>query len=203
MQSDSDKLRSIIEVSHVEFQSYDVQRHQLICSSGLAQKILGYTKEEYFKLSRDFYKDLVHPDDLQKVHNNIDKLIHSAKGEIVENTARYRRSDGNYIWLYTRKIISEWDEKGNPSTITTVAEDITDVLQLQDQLREKVEQLEAISYKNSHLVRSPVASIIGLVNLIEEKDITSEHNMQIFHFLKQAIEKLDSVIHEINDLSQV
>jgi hypothetical protein len=51
------------------------------------------------------------------------------------------------------------------------------------------------------LLRGPVASIIGLIDLFEEKDIISSHNLQIFNFLKQAIEKLDVVIHEINDIS--
>ena len=61
-------------------------------------------------------------------------------------------------------MVVERDEKGYPSTITTVAEDITDMIDLQDQLREKIRLLESISYKNSHMLRSPVASIIGLIN---------------------------------------
>jgi signal transduction histidine kinase len=53
-------------------------------------------------------------------------------------------------------------------------------------------------------LRNPVASIIGLVSLIEEHDdITSEHSRQILHFLKEAIIKLDHVIHEINDVARL
>jgi PAS domain S-box-containing protein len=195
-------LKSLIEVAHIEFQSYDFYRHRVIFSSGLAERILGYSEQEFAEHSRNYYQDLIHPDDLQKMQESIDKIIQSVNGEIVEMTARYRRADGNYIWIYTRKMVVDRGEKDFPCTITTVAEDITDFIELQGQLREKIQVLESISYKNSHLLRSPVASIIGLINLIEEKDITSEHNMQIFNFLKQAIEKLDSVIHEINDLSR-
>lgn len=202
MSNEKDFLKSLIEVSHIEFQSYDFHRHEIIFSSGLGQRVLGYSKDEYYNLSRNFYENLIHPDDWQKMQETIDKLIHSSTGEIVEMTARYRRSDGIYIWIYTRKMVVKRNKTGNPCTITTVAEDITELTLLQDQLREKIQQLESISYKNSHQLRSPVASIIGLINLIEEKDITSTHNMQIFNFLKQAIEKLDSVIHEINDISQ-
>ncbi|HWZ15573.1 MAG TPA: PAS domain-containing protein [Mucilaginibacter sp.] len=195
-------LKSLIEVSHIEFQAYDFQRHELIFSSGLGQRILGYSKEDYEKLSRDFYEKLIHPDDIPIMHQAIEKLIHSSPHEVIEMTARYRRSDGNYIWIYTRKLVSERNKKGEPRTITTIAEDITVMIQLRDELREKVELLESISYKNSHLVRSPVASIIGLINLIEEKDIISAHNMEILNYLKDAIEKLDAVIHEINDIIQ-
>jgi len=201
MKNESEFLKSLIEVSHVEFQSYDFQLHKIICSSGVAEKILGYTTDEFYKLSLNFYEGLIHPDDKQKMQEAVDKIIHSAKGEIVEMTARFRRADGKYIWIYSRKIVSERDEQGNPSLITTVAEDITLVIDTQDKLREKVQQLESISYKNSHQIRSPVASIIGLINLVEEQDIASQHNLEVFDLLKQAIEKLDTVIHEINDIS--
>ncbi len=57
--------------------------------------------------------------------------------------------------------------------------------------------------KNSRLLRSPVASIIGLIDLVEERGIASEHNKRLFEFLKKAIMKLDSVIYEINDDTRV
>jgi PAS domain S-box-containing protein len=195
-------LKSLIEVSHIEFQAYDFQHREIIFSSGLGQRVLGYPKDDYDKLSRDFYEGLIHPDDIPAMHKAIEKLIHSSKHEVVELTARYRRSDGEYIWVYTRQLVTKRNKEGFPCTITTVAEDITAMMQLRDALKEKVELLESISYKNSHLVRSPVASIIGLINLIEEKDMISAHNMEILNYLKEAIEKLDAVIHEINDIIQ-
>jgi PAS domain S-box-containing protein len=200
MKAGSKFLKSLIEVSHIEFQAYDFQRHQIIFSSGMGQRILGYSGYDYDQVSRDFYERIIHPDDVPAMHETINKLMHSPPHEVVEMTARYRRADGDYIWIYTRKLVSERNEKGEPLTITTVAEDITEVIQLRDDLRQKVELLESISYKNSHLVRSPVASIIGLINLIEEKDMVSAQNMEILNYLKDAIEKLDAVIHEINDV---
>jgi PAS domain S-box-containing protein len=200
MEPDRKFLRSLIEVSHIEFQSYDFHRQQIIFSSGVTQHILGYSKDEFYKLGRNFYEGMIHPDDIPMMREAIEKIIHSSGDEVIEMTARYRKADGNYIWLYTRKLVSERDKDGNPCTITTVAEDVTEMIRMQDELREKVQQLELISYKNSHLIRSPVSSIIGLINLIEVREITSTHNLKIFTFLKQAIEKLDNVIREINDL---
>jgi signal transduction histidine kinase len=145
---------------------------------------------------------VIHPDDWPNVREYLEKLIHSAPGEVLDMTYRVRRIDGVYLWIYSRKMVTDRDKDGNPCTITTILEDISDFIQLQDQLQEKVRQLEAISYRNSHEVRGPVASIIGLVDLIEEKEITSAHNKQVFTYLKDAILKLDKVIHEVNDLSR-
>jgi len=196
-------LRSLFDVAHVEFQKYDLQHHKLIFSSGVALKVLGYTFDEYVGFSNDFYREIVHPDDWPKVQETCNKLIHSQKGEIIEMTVRLRKKEGSYIWAYSRQMVLENNVNGDVVSAIREVEDVTYMVELQDQLKEKVSQLQAVSYKNSHLLRSPVASIIGLINMVEEHGITSEHNMQIFEYLKQAIEKLDQVIHEINDTARI
>jgi PAS domain S-box-containing protein len=195
-------LHSLFEVSHVEFQAYDVSNHKLVFSSGVAHQLLGYSEDEYSGLSHDFYKNIVHPDDFQKVQQTIDKIIQSKSGEVIEMTVRLRKSDGFYIWVYSRQMIYERNPN-NHITIIREVEDVSRLVELQNELKEKVEQLKVVSFKNSHLLRSPVASIIGLVDLIEEHGITGEHNRQILHFLKEAITKLDAVIHEINDVARL
>jgi PAS domain S-box-containing protein len=203
MKPGSKFLRSLFEVSHVEFQTYDFVKHKLIFSSGVACKMLGYTRKQYFNFSHDFFKELIHPDDRKKADEIIEKIISSKKGEIFETTVRARKRAGNYIWIYSRQMVCEREINGDIRTIIRETEDVTDFIKVQSALKQKVEVLNAISYKNSHLLRSPVASIIGLVNLVEEQGITSEHNKEIFDYLKKAIVKLDEVIHEINDIAQI
>ncbi|HEY4323052.1 MAG TPA: PAS domain-containing protein [Mucilaginibacter sp.] len=201
MKPSSKFLNSIFEIAHVEFQTYDLNNHRLIFSSGLGPKLLGYTTAEYKELSNDFYANLVHPDDRQTVLETMDNVRNASNGEIVEMTVRLRKRDGNYLWVYSRQMILEKNRQNGHCTIIRESEDITEFVKLQDELKQKVEVLQTISYKNSHLLRNPVASIIGLVNMVEEKGITSDHNLQLFHYLKLAIEKLDAVIHEINDIA--
>ncbi len=196
-------LHSLFEVAHVEFQTYDLTHNKLIFSSGMAHQLLGYSEEEYIQLSDDFYKKIVHPDDYQKVQQTLHKIRHSKTGDVIEMTVRLLKKDGNYIWAYSRQMIYERKYKNAVCTIIREAEDVTKLIELQNALKERVVQLETISFKNSHLLRSPVASIIGLVGLIEEHGITGDHNKQIFHFLKEAITKLDNIIHEINEVARL
>lgn len=196
-------LHSLFEVTHVEFQTYDILNHKLLFSSGVVQQLLGYTPDEYLKLSEDFYKNILYPDDLKMVENTIDKLLHAKDGQVVEMTVRLRKHSGDYIWVYSRQMIYEKNPVNHICTIIREVEDVTQLVELQEELKAKVNQLKVVSFKNSHLLRSPVASIIGLVDLVEEHGITSEHNRQILYYLKEAIVKLDDVIHEINDSARI
>ncbi|CAN5220582.1 hypothetical protein BH09BAC6_BH09BAC6_21590 [soil metagenome] len=116
-------------------------------------------------------------------------------------TVRMRKSDGFYIWTSSREMILERNRSDHIFTIIRELEDVTKLVE--NELEEKVKQLQLVSYKNSHLLRSSVASIIGLIELIDEQGITSEHNRQIFNYLKQAIITLDQIIHDIHDAAQV
>lgn len=196
-------LHSLFEVTHVEFQTYDILNHKLLFSSGVVQQLLGYTPDEYLKLSEDFYKNILYPDDLKIVEATVEKLLQAKNGQIVEMTIRLRKHSGDYIWVYSRQMIYEKNPVNHICTIIREVEDVTQLVELQQELKAKVDQLKIVSYKNSHLLRSPVASIIGLVDLVEEHGITSEHNRQILYYLKEAIIKLDEVIHEINDSARI
>ncbi|QEM12940.1 PAS domain-containing protein [Mucilaginibacter rubeus] len=192
-------LHSLFEVAHVEFQTYDLSNQKVLFSSGVTRQLLGYSESEYVNLSNEFYRSIIHPDDYEKVQQTINKTIQSKSGDVIEMTVRLRRIDGSYIWLYSRQMIYQRNHANGTLTIIREVEDVTRLVELQGDLEEKVEQLKAISYKNSHLLRGPVSSIIGLVDLIEEHAVTSDHNRQILHYLKETIAKLDGVVREINE----
>ena len=190
-------IESVIEVSHVDFSSYDLKNHALVYSSGLACRLLGYTKEEMDDFAEDYNRTIIHPDDLEIVDKKFDEIMHSKPGQIVETIVRYKRKDGRYIWGYTRKLVSERDEHGQPLKITTVAQDITELVAIQDELTRRVKELEDISYRNSHDLRGPVASIIGLTNLLRDKRLIDQHFVEILDHLGTTVQKLDHVVGEL------
>lgn len=194
-------LNSIFEVTHLEFQTYDITHHKLTFSSGLACRLLGYSEEEYEQLSVGFYKTIIHPDDVQTVQDTLQKISKANKGEVFEMTIRLLKSDGAYIWVYSRQMV--YEHRGQVTTIIREVEDVTRLIELKNELEQKVDQLKTVSYKNSHLLRGPVASILGLVDMVEDEGINGEHNRQIFRYLKETITKLDNVVYEINDDARV
>jgi PAS domain S-box-containing protein len=195
-------IRSVIQVAHVEFSSYDVTNHGLVYSSGLAAEILGYTEEEMYEFSHNYNDEIIHPDDLERMHQKWDDLMNSAPGQIIEAIARYRKKDGEYIWGYTRKLVSERGVNGEPLKITTVAQDITELINMQVELEKRVSQLEQISYVNAHELRGPVASILGLTNLMAEDGLIGEYNREIMHHLNRTVTKLDKVVNDLVKAAQ-
>jgi len=199
MEPDIKFLHTLLEIAHVEFQTYDLFNQKLVFSSGIARRFLGYTEEEYLQLSEHYSQTIVHPDDIDKVQNTIENVLKAESGQIIDMTVRLRRSDGSFAWLYSRQMVYERSDNDQLLTVIREVEDISQMIALQHSLQEKVNQLKVISFKNSHLIRGPVATIIGLIELIEDRPITSQQNKEVLNFLKDTITKLDGIIHEIND----
>ncbi len=64
------------------------------------------------------------------------------------------------------------------------------------QLERKNKALEEYAFINAHELRAPVASILGLINLMETIELDEEHRIYIKH-LQSSAEKLDSVVRSI------
>ena len=195
-------IQSIVNISPLEYEAFDLLKNSIIYSSGLAEKLTGYSKEELIELSKDHFEALVHCDDREKVAANFQRLKQSSSGEVVETIFRIKKADGSYLWVHTREQVYERDEQGRAWKIASVAEDISKKMALEQKLKETVALLDKISYKNSHDVRGPVASILGLIHLISDENLVGEYDKMIIGHLKRLVSKLDSIIREVEQISQ-
>ncbi len=84
-----------------------------------------------------------------------------------------------------------------------MSEDVTELMKLHEELKKTVEALDKIAFKNSHEVRGPVATIIGLMNLMNEQSFINDFDGQCFQLLKKTVQKLDDIIFEINGLTHI
>ncbi len=64
-------------------------------------------------------------------------------------------------------------------------------------LEQKNKQLAEYAFINAHLLRSPVSSILGLINLLEYEKLNREER-DIFGYLKKTVKQLDSIVFKIN-----
>lgn len=203
MESNFSFIKSLHKASPIAFGAMDLVNDEIIYSSGHAEKILGYTKEELKKLSKNYFESIIHPEDKEISKDAIQKLTQSDVGEIIESTIRVRRSDNQYLVLLVRDIVFERGDNNTPLKFTTIVQDVTPIARLERELEEKLVTLRKISYKNSHELRAPVANIIGLVALMKDENFKTSYNAKIFHHLEETVVKLDSIIHDINDLSNI
>ncbi|MEM7549306.1 MAG: hypothetical protein AAF363_06525 [Bacteroidota bacterium] len=71
------------------------------------------------------------------------------------------------------------------------------IVKLKTELMRKTRAIDKICFINNHVLRSPVASIQGLIYLLE----TFNHKEEVWHvieLLRKQVEELDKVTRKIN-----
>jgi PAS domain S-box-containing protein len=92
-----------------------------------------------------------------------------------------------------------FDKNNDTIGVSCISRDITAQYTHIRMIEKQNEQLKKISYIQSHEVRSPLSSILGLVQLFNKENCIDENNKEIITLLTQAAEKLDNVVKKITN----
>lgn len=162
-------------------------------------KKLGYREEEFGQLSTNLYENIIHQEDQPKLKNHIEKLIQSQRGQILECLLRFRNKEGNYHTLMLRDSVFARDGQGYPQEIICSAIDITQYLLLKARMEDNIKFIKELSFRNSHEVRAPVATILGLVQLMKHELHSPGSVLELIKYMEQTVIKMDEVIRDLTD----
>lgn len=128
----------------------------------------------------------LHPDDHELSFAVSQQCIQNP-GECFEATLRKLDGKGGYV-------ITHWDFKANVTDegidgIIGIGYDISDFASRQDHIRFLTSTLRDVAYKQSHVIRRPLANIIGLVELLEQSEADAPV-MEMVAMLKKSCNEL-------------
>ncbi len=176
-------------------------------------KLLGW-KPGAIRGSKPTIFSFVHPDDLPKVRALYDEAL-ACPGKPVHGTARLQKSSGEYVWVegtitnmlhvrFVNAIVSNMrditERKKSEEHILKLNED------LEARVRERTMQLEAtnadlesFSYSVSHDLRSPLHSMMSIMNLINDGDIEGlpEEAKQYVDMIGECANKMEVMIESL------
>jgi PAS domain S-box-containing protein len=196
-------LRTIFDNTDTSYVLFDDDL-TIISFNGLAQKfsqeqnhrdlVVGHSIKEYFSPERwQFVLDL-----LEKVRSN---------GSF-DYELNYKKPDGGIKWHSVRWLIVKNAENKNWGFILT-NKDITEA-KLAALEREKIttdlirhnKDLEQFTYIVSHNLRSPVANIMGLADLLKQFDEDPDMRNEALERISSSIKSVDVIIRDLNHILQ-
>ena len=81
-----------------------------------------------------------------------------------------------------------------------VAQDITDLKENDARLIQSYQRLKNYAFFTSHQLRSPIADILSIFDVFDFEHPTAPDNIKLLHDLKAVSLKLDTAVHELNDI---
>ena len=96
------------------------------------------------------------------------------------------------------------------SAVLGIAADITEQKRAESERMNMLEEivqrnidLEQFSYIVSHSLRAPIANLLGISDLIDNEDLTSDEKIFLLKGISESVKKLDNVIIDLNQITQV
>lgn len=160
------------------------------------QTLFGH-KPGYNSENLSFYFDHVHPEDRDRVVLYPDQVKYGTMTNWTQDY-RFRKSDGEYAFVLDRGIVIR-DEKGIGVRMIGAIQDITLLKQQELHVKHQNEQLMEIARINAHEIRRPVATILGLVQLLTQTRNLHKADRELITHLESATNELDNVIRRIID----
>ena len=147
--------------------------------------LVGYRERELLSMS---FADLTHPEDQTIHHDVIDHALKN-KNEAYRVEKRYVCKNGTTVWV-SINIATVTNKKGGPLYFVSQFEDITERKKAEQrlktayrQIQDHVNSIQEIAWKQSHLIRSPLANLKGLVNILNDNPADKEALTYILAYL--------------------
>lgn len=113
--------------------------------------LVGYTLDELQPISIETWNKLVHPDDLNKFENEIERYF-SKETPIYECEVRMKHKDGHWVWILDRGRAVEWDDEGNPKRLVGTHVDITHQKSIEKRISAESQRFEIASNLTSDVI---------------------------------------------------
>ncbi len=168
--------------------------------------LTGYDANDFIGNKRYKYADLIHPDDRSKVRETIKR--ETDRIEPYYLVYRITAKGGVVKWVW-EKGTGVYDDNGNLLALEGFIIDITDRIEMEEQIIQAKERAEesdrlksAFLANLSHEIRSPMNSIVGFSQLLMGEKVPDPVS-QYVDIIFQSSRQLLNVINDIVDMAKV
>jgi PAS domain S-box-containing protein len=165
---------------------------QIVYESAAVGRIGGYILEDN---KEETIFEFIHPDDVQR---GIDlfKKAQALPGVPLSAQLRSRHKEGHYIWI--EGTITNLLDNESVGAFIINYHDITERVKYLIDIEEQNKKLREIAWIQSHVVRAPLASMMGLVNVIKDMDMSSDEFKTWIGYFNTTAEEMDAIVHDIS-----
>jgi signal transduction histidine kinase len=202
----NNRLSLAIEVANLGLFEIFPPEDKAVISPQL-NKMLGGNNEEQTICLTDLNK-MIHPDDLDSIFKVYQDHL-TLKTDSFKHNIRSALPGYQYRWYQTTGRIQSFSDIGQPTHIIVVLQDMTEQIELNEQLsRSREEAIAANNAKSAflarvtHELRTPLNAIIGFTDLLAG-NINSPTQLEFLANIKKSSITLLDLISNILDFSKI
>ena len=196
------RLASIIEGTNIGTSEWNIRTGECVFNERWAHSI-GYRLAELEPITIETWRNLVHPDDLKAIRENVQRHFDGIDHHF-QARFRIRHKEGHWVWMLGRGRVVCRDEEGRPLVMSGTHADISEEVQRTDEIRQARSSLRAVIDASTEvaIITVDLQGTITLFNSGAEKllgynasEIIGRSTPELFH-LPAEIERRAATLEE-------
>jgi PAS domain S-box-containing protein len=192
----NERYRLVIEATKDVIWDWDLETQRLTRDISF-QKLFGYKTTMETDVRNSSWEDYIFPEDKERVLNSINQALADPEKKYWHEQYRFLKADHTVAFISDHGYIIR-DLSHKAVRMVGAMHDRTEGREKEQQILRQNKQLIEVALITSHQLRRPVATILGLVELID-KSVFDQQNLEIIEHLETTATELDAVIRRIND----
>ena len=168
LKKERERLVNIIKGTNVGTWEWNIQTGEIFYNERWAE-IIGYKLDEISPVSTDTLIKFIHPDDLKKSDDMIDKVL-SKEINYYEIEYRMKHKDGSWVWIQDRGNVISWTNDGKPYLMSGTHSDITQRKKMEKLIFDEKERLKTTLLSiGEGVISTDVKGKVLLLNKVAEQ----------------------------------
>lgn len=155
----------------------------------------GYTYKEF--LSMDITQ--IRPQEEMPILESALKLVKKKHETINHGEVTHLKKNGERVKVEVRS--NGFEYKGKPAEIILI-NDVTERNQYVEAIEKQNKTLKEIAWTQSHVVRAPLARLLGLVNFLSDEEVPESKKKEFYQHIQRSAYELDEIIKSVVSKSQ-
>jgi PAS domain S-box-containing protein len=197
IQKSEKRYSNLFHLSPLPMWVFDVETLRFLDVNRSAVQHYGYSEEEFYAMK---ITDIRPPEDIDHLKTLLKKAM-EGKAINPKNVFRHLKKSGELIVVEATVSRLTFNERYAGLVLIN---DITDRNRYINTIEKQNQTLLEIAWIQSHVVRAPLARLMGLVDLMEMELKSPEEGITtLMNYIKDSAEELDQIIREITKKSDI
>lgn len=204
LQEEKKKLSLAVENSGLIFCEYNFETDDIV----IDQSLDFITKGKNNHIGKNII-DNIYDNDRKQIIEKFE-IIDYGKKDALTVEFRIKHPSRGLIWFNVSILITSRNDHGKPIQLIGLVEDITERINIQQELikaKEKAEESDRMksSYLGnmSHKIRTPLNTIVGFANLLTEEDLEAEQKNNFINIIRNDTESVLRLIDDMINLAKI
>ncbi|HPR33124.1 MAG TPA: PAS domain-containing sensor histidine kinase, partial [Prolixibacteraceae bacterium] len=204
LEEEKKKISLAVKNSGLAFCEYNFQTDEIILPEEWDFLLKGTAKSNGQNLI-----DKIDPSDSRKVFEQFNLLANGMRDTLMSEF-RVNHPERGPIWVSISLLITKRESDRKPRVMIGLLEDITERINLQQELikaKEKAEESDRMKSaylgNMSHKIRTPLNAIVGFSNLLTEEDLSQEEKNNFIHVIRHDTEQVLRLIDDIINIARI